>query len=108
MRLRRRNPIADPLKTQLARAIRDALGECSLEQGMNALDLDAGDVSRLRNDRLDQFSIARLIHLMVRLGYDVEFRFTPRPPARAVRQGPITAVTMLDRPDATIRSTGTP
>lgn len=94
--MRHRNPIADPLKQQLARAICASLGDCTVEQAMYALEVDPADVSRLRNGTLHPFSVTRLLRLLARLGYDVELRFTPRPRPRVIRREPAATVTMVD------------
>jgi len=61
-------------KTILAEAIEDTIRGRGLTQqeGAEILGIDQGTVSKLMNDRLDGFSLERLIRYLNALGQDVE------------------------------------
>ena len=50
-------------------------------------------ISELRHDKLQRFSIARLLRYISALGYDFQITVTRRPPAMRVPSGPSATLT---------------
>ena len=71
------------VKTRLALAVNELLKARKLKQREIAevLNIPQPKVSALKNYRLDQFSIERLMAFLTRLNQDVEITIRPRPPA---------------------------
>jgi predicted XRE-type DNA-binding protein len=71
------------LKTRLALAVNELLKARKLKQREVAelLDIPQPKVSALKNYRLDQFSVERLMAFLTRLNQDVEITIRPRPSA---------------------------
>ena len=71
------------LKTRLALAVNELLKKRNLKQREIAelLDIPQPKVSALKNYRLDQFSVERLMAFLTRLNQDVEIMIRPRPSA---------------------------
>ena len=71
------------LKTRLALAVNELLKARKLKQREIAelLDIPQPKVSALKNYRLDQFSVERLMAFLTRLNQDVEIMIRPRPSA---------------------------
>jgi predicted XRE-type DNA-binding protein len=70
-------------RTQLAMFINELLKARKLKQREIAelLDIPQPKVSALKNYRLDQFSVERLMAFLTRLNQDVEIMIRPRPSA---------------------------
>ena len=68
------------LKTRLALAVNELLKARNLKQREIAelLDIPQPKVSALKNYRLDQFSVERLMAFLTRLNQDVEITIRPR------------------------------
>lgn len=94
--MRRHSAVIDSFKQQLARAICATVEDCSLAEAITPLGLDPADISRLRRGDLRQFSVARLLRLIVAQGYDVQVQLTPRPRPQVIRHQPAVNVTVLD------------
>jgi len=71
------------VKTRLALAVNDLLKARKLKQREIAelLAIPQPKVSALKNYRLDQFSVERLMAFLTCLDQDVEITIRPRPPA---------------------------
>ena len=71
------------VKTRLAMAVNALLKVRKLKQREIAelLDIPQPKVSALKNYRLDQFSVERLMALLIHLDQDVEITIRPRPSA---------------------------
>ena len=71
------------VKTRLALAVNELLKARNLKQREIAelLDIPQPKVSALKNYRLDQFSVERLMAFLTRLNQDVEITIRPRPSA---------------------------
>jgi len=71
------------VKTRLALAVNDLLKARRLKQREIAevLNIPQPKVSALKNYRLDQFSVERLMAFLTCLNQDVEIRIRPRPGA---------------------------
>lgn len=89
--------VIDSLKQQLARALCATVAGYSLPEAINALRLDPADISRLRANRLQPFSVTRLLRLIVTRGYDVEVQLKPRPRPEVIRRQPSANVTIVDQ-----------
>ena len=70
-------------KTRLALAVNNLLKDCKLKQREIAelLHIPQPKVSALKNYRLDQFSVERLLTFLTALNQDVEIMVRPRPSA---------------------------
>ncbi len=74
------------LKTRLALAVNELLKARKLKQREIAelLDIPQPNVSALKNYRLDQFSVERLMAFLTHLNRDVEIIIRPRPSASGI------------------------
>jgi predicted XRE-type DNA-binding protein len=74
------------VKTRLALAVNELLKARKLKQREIAelLDIPQPKVSALKNYRLDQFSVERLMAFLTRLNQDVEITIRPRPSASGI------------------------
>ena len=59
------------LKAQLARALCDILEAWPQANAAALAHLHESEISRLRNNKLERFSVERLIRLIAALGYDI-------------------------------------
>ena len=82
------------IKTQLALAVNDLLKERKLKQREIAevLNIPQPKVSALKNYRLDQFSVERLLAFLTCLDQDVEITIRPRPTASGAGHISVVAV----------------
>jgi predicted XRE-type DNA-binding protein len=85
----------DPIKSQLAAMIADAMRDRHLCQygAARRMGIDQPKVSRILHRRLDGYSTQRLINLLIALGCDVDIVVRPAPRSR--KQGLLRVGTTL-------------
>ena len=82
--MRAPDPIS-PLKSEIARAVVDALDGWSQEYAASFLWIDQPRMSNLRNGRLARFSLEQLIRFATRIGGDVTLTVTWTARKRSIR-----------------------
>jgi predicted XRE-type DNA-binding protein len=85
------------LKAQLARALCDILEAWPQANAAALAHLHESEISRLRNNKLERFSVERLIRLIAAFGYDIGVELKPIPRRFASpRPLPTVSVVRLD------------